>query len=244
MAGFHEISKKGNTKALELFYRVIELDPDFAAAHGMAAWCYSTGKVQGWIIFDQQVIAEARRLAQRAVELGKDDAIALCAGGFALAFAAGETDRAVIFIDRALALNSNLAMAWFASGWVRVFFGEPEIAIQHLASAMRLSPLDPRLYSMQTGTGFAHFLAGRYEEALSWSEKALRAQADWLAAIRLMAASYALGGRVAEAQKAMTHMLEIDPLRRISNLKDISGPFRSEDLSRYEEALRRAGLPD
>jgi adenylate cyclase len=59
-----------------------------------------------------------------------------------------------------------------------------------------------------------------------------------------MAASYALGGRVAEAQKAMTHMLEIDPLRRISNLKDISGPFRSEDLSRYEEALRRAGLPD
>jgi adenylate cyclase len=205
MAGFHEISKKGNTKALELFYRVIELDPDFAAAHGMAAWCYSTGKVQGWIIFDQQVIAEARRLAQRAVELGKDDAIALCAGGFALAFAAGETDRAVIFIDRALALNSNLAMAWFASGWVRVFFGEPEIAIQHLASAMRLSPLDPRLYSMQTGTGFAHFLAGRYEEALSWSEKALRAQPDWLAAIRLMAASYALGGRVAEAQKAMTH---------------------------------------
>ena len=244
MAGFHEISKKGNTEALELFYRAIELDPDFAGAHGMAAWCYSTGKVQGWIIFDQQAIAEASRLAQRAVELGKDDAIALCAGGFALATHAGETDRAVIFIDRALTLNSNLAMAWFASGWARVFLGDLEIAIQHMARAMRLSPLDPRVYSMQTATALAHFFAGRYEEAQSWSEKAVRAQPNWLPAIRIMAASYALGGRVAEAQKTMTRVLEIDPLRRISNLKDISGPFRSEEFAKVEEGLRKAGLPD
>ena len=244
MAGFHELSKKGNTEALRLFYRAIELDPDFAAAHGMAAWCYVIGRVQGWIILDPQAIAEARRLAQRAVELGKDDAIALSAGGFALAVAIREPNRAAIFIDRAVALNPNLAMAWFANGWVRTYVGEPDLAIQHMARAMRLSPFDPRLYSMQTAIGYAHFYAGRYEEALSWSEKAVRAQPNWLPGIKLMAASYALGGRLAEAQKAMTQMLEIDPSRRICNLRDIAGPYRSEDLARVEEGLRKAGLPD
>jgi TolB-like protein len=244
MAGFHEQSKKGNTKALELFYRAIELDPDFAAAHGMAAWCYATGRVQGWIILDPQAIVEARRLAQRAVELGQDDAIALSAGGFALAVAIREPNRAVIFIDRALVLNPNLAMAWFASGWVRAYVGEPDLAIQHMARAMRLSPFDPRLYSMQTGTAYAHFFAGRYEEAVSWSEKAVRAQPNWLVGIRVMVASYALGGRLAEAQKAMTQMLEVDPSRCTSNLRDITGPYRSEDFSRLQEGLRKAGLPD
>ena len=97
---------------------------------------------------------------------------------------------------------------------------------------------------MQAAIAFAHFFAGRYEEAVIWSEKAVRAQPNWLTGIRAMAASYALGGRVAEAQKAMTQMLEIDPLRRIFNLRDVAGPLRSEDFARYEEALRKAGLPD
>jgi hypothetical protein len=59
-----------------------------------------------------------------------------------------------------------------------------------------------------------------------------------------MIASYALGGRLPEAQKAMAQMLEIDPSPRISNLKDVTGPARSEDLAKVEEGLRNAGLPD
>ncbi len=91
---------------------------------------------------------------------------------------------------------------------------------------------------------YAHFFAGRYEEALSWSEKAVRENPTWLSGIRLVAASYALCGQVAEAQKAITKMLEIDPSRRISNLKDLIGQHRSEGVSRLEEGLRKAGLPD
>jgi tetratricopeptide (TPR) repeat protein len=113
-----------------------------------------------------------------------------------------------------------------------------------LARAMRLSPLDPRLNSMQTGTAYAHFLARRYDEAVSWSERAVWTQPNWLAAMRVLAASYALAGRIAEAQKTIARLLEIDPSRRVSNLKDVSGPFRSEDFAKYEEALRKAGLPD
>ena len=64
---------------------------------------------------------------------------------------------AVTFVDRALVLNPNLAGAWYASGWTRLWLGESEVAINHFAHAMRLSPLDPHIIAMQAGTAFASF---------------------------------------------------------------------------------------
>jgi hypothetical protein len=69
-----------------LFNSAIELDPDFAAAYGRAANCCAYARANGWISIIANEIAEVTRLAQRAVELGKDDAIALAASGWALAY--------------------------------------------------------------------------------------------------------------------------------------------------------------
>ena len=66
------------------------------------------------------------RLAQRAVELGKDDAIALADGGYALAYVVHDLGVGAALIDRALVLNSNLAEAWSFGGWVKNWLGEPE----------------------------------------------------------------------------------------------------------------------
>ena len=74
-------SRQANDEALRLFNSAIELDPDFASAYGRAAFCYVIAKANGWISVTPNEIAEVTRLAQRAVELGKDDAIALAAGG-------------------------------------------------------------------------------------------------------------------------------------------------------------------
>jgi hypothetical protein len=85
MASFHQWTKEANIDALSSFSRAIELDPSFASAYGMAARCYTQRKVNGWVTDPVQEVAEATRLARRAVELGKDDAVALCFGGWALA---------------------------------------------------------------------------------------------------------------------------------------------------------------
>jgi TolB-like protein/class 3 adenylate cyclase len=79
-------NRQANDEALRLFNSAIELDPDFASAYGRAAFCYVIAKINGWISDTANAIAEVKRLAQRAVELGKDDATALAAGGNALAF--------------------------------------------------------------------------------------------------------------------------------------------------------------
>src|SRR5262249_21128621 len=116
MASYHQWTREGINEALRLFYRAIELDPDFASAYGMAAFCYARRKAHGWMIERDQEIAEMSRLARRAVELGKDDAVALCTAGHALAHAY-DLQGGAAFIDRALVLNPNLAGAWAYSGW-------------------------------------------------------------------------------------------------------------------------------
>jgi tetratricopeptide (TPR) repeat protein len=150
-------SRQTNDEALRLFNSAIELDADFAAAYGRAASCYVFAKTEGLISVTPNEIAEVTRLAQRAVELGKDDAIALAASGWALAYVVRDLGVAAALIDRALVLNSNLAEAWSCGGWVKNWLGEPESAIERFARAMHLSPLDPRATEMRAGTAHAHF---------------------------------------------------------------------------------------
>jgi TolB-like protein/Tfp pilus assembly protein PilF len=244
MAGVHQFSREGNTEALAHFRRAIELDPDFAAAHGMAARCYAQRKAGGWVTDRQKDIEEASRLARRAVELGRNDAVALAAAGFALADVVDDLNDGNALIEQALALNANLAWAWLFSGWVKISLGQPDAGIEHIARAMRLSPQDPHIFSMQCATASAHLIAGRYAEASSWAEMAVRWKPDFFLARCLAVASAALAGRLAEAQKSMMHLRGIDPALRISNLKDVISYLRPEDFAKWAEGLRMAGLPE
>jgi TolB-like protein len=246
LAGFYQFAnRQANAEALRLFNSAIELDPDFAAAYGRAASCYVTAKFNGWISVTPNEIAEVTRLAQRAVELGKDDAIALAAGGYALVYVVRDLEVGAALVDRALVLNSNLAEAWNFGGWVKTFLGEPETAIERFAHAMRLNPVDPRMSGMRAGTAFAHFFLGRYDEAASWAAMALQDNPDFQPGLRIAAASNAMAGRPEQAHKAAARLRQLNPVLGVSTLKDVLSPYRrAEDLSRYEEALRRAGLPE
>ena len=244
MASFYKLTKEANNEALRLFYEAIELDPAFASACGMTAWCYVWRKVNGWMTDRIQEISEGSRLARRATELGKDDAVALARGGHALGFLVGDLDAGAAFVDRAILLNPNLATAWLLSGLLRWYRGETDLAIEHLARAMRLSPLDPTLYFMRMGTGFAHLLAGRFDDACLWAEKAFYEEPNYLPAAAVTAASHALAGRPEEARQAMERLRQIDPALRISNLKDWFPIRRPEHFSIWAEGLRKAGLPE
>ena len=237
-------SRDGNAEALAMFYRAIELDPEFAAAYGMAARCYSQRKVSGWFVDRAKEVAEAERLARRAALLGKDDAVALSTAGIALAYVVGDLDEGAALIDQAIALNRNLAQVWLYSGWVRTWLGEPETAIEHVTHAMRLSPQDPMTFNMRAAIACAHFFAGRYDEALSWAQMAMHEHDEMLLATSATAASAAVLGRMEEAQRAMARLRELDPDLRLSNLKDFIPLRRPDDVAAWSDALRKAGLPD
>ena len=246
LASAHRMTRESTSEALKLFAKAVELDPDFATAYGAAAFCYVVRKINGWTSDRVQEMAESARFARLAAQLGKDDAIAFAFGGLALGYVAGDLEGAVALVARALALNANLAIAWYASGTVRAFRGgEPDVAIEHLARAMRLSPRDPFMFTMQGVTAFAHFMAGRYEEAAAWAEKAFWERPNILATLRIAAASNALAGRLDKAQEAVARALELDPDMRLSNLKERIGIFgQPHDYANYAGALRKAGLPE
>jgi len=136
MAAVHLWTREANNEALTHFHRAIELYPNYASAYGMAARCYSQRKASGWTTDRVREIAEAARLAHRAAALGRNDPVALCTAGLALANVVGDVDNGAALIDRAVMLNPNLAWAWLFSGWVKVLLGEPEVAIERFARAM------------------------------------------------------------------------------------------------------------
>jgi TolB-like protein/class 3 adenylate cyclase/tetratricopeptide (TPR) repeat protein len=242
-ASLHQGTEAAVSEALQLFYKAIELDAEFASAYGMAAWCYVVRKTNGWMRDLVKEVAETKRLAKRATESGRDDAVALCWGGYALAYVANDVDAGLAFIDLALGLNPNLSAAWNFSGWVRIFLGEHQSAIDRFERALRLSPRDPTVFHMRTGIAYANLLLGHYDKASSAARDALRDQ-TWLGGLRVLAASEALAGHVEQARDAVQRLLQSDPAMRISNLRDRISPLRPEDFAKYVDGLRKAGLPE
>lgn len=244
MAAVHRWDREANAEALSNLYRAIELDPGFAPAYALAARCYAQRRANNWVSDRLSDIAEATRLARRAIDLGKNDAMVLCNAGFALADVADEVEDGIAYIDRAIALNPNLALAWHFRGWVKMSLGDPETAIQSLLHAMRLSPQDSHIMTMYAAMAWTNLNAGRYDEAFSWAEMAVREKPTILVTTSVAAASAALAGRHAEARKMMQRLREAAPMLRLSNLKDVVSYLRPKDFEKWVDGLRKAGLPD
>jgi TolB-like protein/Tfp pilus assembly protein PilF len=243
MARFHQSTRASISDALHLFRQAIKLDPDYAAAFGMAAWCYVRRKGSRWAIDREQEISEATPLIRRALELGRDDAVALSAAGYALAYVVGDLEQGAAFLDQAVATNGNLAAALSLCGWPKLWLGDLDAANKLQARAMRLSPRDPQAFLMEAATSMAHFCAGRYNEASAWAIRAFGHQPNFIMSMAALAASDAQGGRINNARKTMMRMRELDSTLRVSSLKDWT-PFRQSEYSaRWAKSLQSAGLP-
>jgi TolB-like protein len=240
VSNFHKGGREDISEALRLFLKAVELDDNFSSAYGMAAWCYVRRKVNGWLDNESVESLHAVQIAERAVECGKDNADALTCGGIAIGIF-GDPDRGTALIDRAQALNPNLAKAWHLSGWSRGFIGQPDLAVQHLERAMRLSPVDPQRPGMQAAIAAAHFVAGRFDVSASLARSAMLEQPNNFLATIVAAAANAMTGNLDVARSAMAQARKLDPnFRKIEDRL----PYRQpESLALWKAALDKAALP-
>lgn len=240
LAGWNRWTKEGNAEALGHFYAAIEKDRDYSTPYGLAASCHFFAKVNSWQSdFDEKEIS---RLVDKAADIGIDDPVALSWAGHVHAFFFKDVARALSLVERALDLDVNLATVWQRSGWVRGYAGDPDGAIESLNNAIRLDPLDPRAFLTQTAMAFAHFIAGRDDDAAEWAAKALRLKPNWHPALRVMLASNGMRGRFDEARVALGAYLRTDP---DVSLAKICGfyPLREEaHRQRLIQGLRKAGV--
>jgi TolB-like protein len=245
-AAIHRISLAKNQEALRLLYKAIEINASYGAAYGLAAWCCQLQKVLGWVRPDAPVVNEGIRLAYLAAETGKDDPEALWMAGQGIALLAGEMEHGLALIDKSIYLNPNSASAWMSAGTVRTYRGDTERALECLDEARRLNPVDPLAQYHWIGVARALFFAGRYDEALAATEKALHEQAGYAPALRMRAATCGLLGRAAEGNEIVRRLLAVNPDASVSRLRDyhrVSMCRIPAALEAYLEGLRRSGLP-
>src|SRR5258708_10002865 len=188
------LTRQGNEDALRLARQAILLDPNFAAAYGVALLCYSQRKDEALITDDD--VTEGKKYALRAIEVGADDAFALTRAAHFFGYILKEVGTADVIADQAIAVNPNLSEARRVRGNISDYLGQHELAIEQFHYAMRLNPLDPQIYKVELGLAMANFYLRRFEIASSWATKSLALQKNYFTALRYAMISYAMLGRI------------------------------------------------
>ncbi|MGH6715546.1 MAG: adenylate/guanylate cyclase domain-containing protein, partial [Bradyrhizobium sp.] len=237
------LAHRGTSNSLELFRKAIERDKGFAAAHAMAAFVLMVQQGRSGSPLPDSMRNEAIELAEQAIRLGREDAAVLARSAHVLCYLAHQYDRAALLTDEAVALNSNLAVAWHSRGWVALMSVMPNPAIESFQRMVRLSPLDPLINLARCGICFAHFQASRYEEGFEMAKTLIQMEPSAHSAGAYIVNAIALG-HIPEATAAAARLLEREPAFRVPFARDIF-PMRTDEIkAKVAAALREAGVPD
>jgi adenylate cyclase len=221
----------------------IALDPALGRAYVVHAMCEVWDVLNNRSDDPAKTLESAHANARKAVDLDPRDAEAHTILGMVALFMRRH-DAAERQLERAVALNPNLALAFMLGGGFWALSGEPEKAHAYLKEALRLNPRDPINYWVYAFFGLAEFSAGRYDEAIAWARKAVQIYPDFPSAHRLLTASHALLGHMDEARAALQPLFRIVPDSSIARTRAGAPWKKPEDGERWLDALRRAGMPE
>ncbi len=227
-------------KAVPLLEKALALEPSYAGAHGLLAWCHEILFVRAGLKEENRVAAISH--ARAAITNGRDDATALALGAFATGMVEHNRATAIEAFERALALSPSSAFTLFLGCIVMAYGGEAERAIDWGTRALRVSPIDRLAYTAQHVIALAHFLRGRYAEAESYARRAIQSNPSFSVAHSLLAAILAKLGRIEDAKMAAMQVLALQPSFSSSGTCTALGivPVLAEPLA---QAWREAGLP-
>lgn len=240
----YEFTQESLAEALRCLKQALAIDPCYAAAMALAALCHAGRRNQGWIDPVDPNVAEAVELAERAVELGYDDANVLLMSAWATWRLTPNLLRAKDLADRALILNPNSATALAIGGWADTLMGNPNKGLELLTRAERLSPQDPRGWFIAAGMAFAEFQNGQFETAKMWANKALVQNPRYSIALRFLAASLAKSGEADRAKTVIRQVLSLEPDLTLTKLRARLQHINERVWMQFAEGLRLAGLPD
>ena len=229
-------------QAIALLKKSLAIDPGYAPAKALIGFSRVHQSSHGGSPVSEADAAEAVALVKEALEVGKDDPDKLWMAAFTLLILTGERDIAATAIDRALTLNPNSAHAWTARGFASLT--QPGLAIEAFQRAMRLNPLDRLGRAFTAGIAAAHVVAGRYEQALDWANRTLRAE-RYTFALRVKAVACAQLHRIDDAREALSQLLELQPWYTVTRARVFySRIFGPEIAAVFVDGLRKAGLPE
>jgi adenylate cyclase len=212
-------------EALSLLEQAIARDPRYGPALAWAAFCYLRLLSDGRSGDREADRRKGADFARQALEVASDDPGTLANAAQALAYFGEDIGAMMALVDRALALNPSYARGWHISGYLRLLAGQPDIAIEHIETALRLSPR-ARVGMSLNNIGYAHLVSRRFDEAVPKLLLAIQEDPSNPHPYRYLAACYAHMGRLDDAR---------DIVRRLRAITSVVIPVAS-----VPRALRNA----
>jgi adenylate cyclase len=220
-------------------------DPNFAMPVAWAARWHSLNIGQGWTTSRAEDAAKAVALATRAIELDRDNALALATFGHLKSYLFHDWESGLIYLERALVACPNHSLAWILSSATLSYVGRSTEAIQHAEQALRLSPFDQSLFYYYQIFNSAYYVHGDYEEAVKWGRMSVNENPTYTAGYRFLAAALVALGRADEARSVAAELMRLEPDFQVSVYAETRQPFREPRLkARFLEHLLGAGLPE
>jgi adenylate cyclase len=210
LAHWVPFDKNRISRALDLLGEAIERDPHYGPALALAAHCHQWLEVNGWTEDAEATRHASIDLARRALLSGPNDPNVLALAGLLLGYWGEDIEVSLALIDRCLTLNPSFARGWHYSALLRVFAGQPDLALEHFETHLRLSPRERRATDLN-GIGEAYFFSGRFDEAVAALLASLETSPSFPVTYRVLASCYAHMGRLDEAREMVSRLRAITP---------------------------------
>jgi len=235
LAAFYPITKEGLIEALGLLEQAIAIDRHYGPALAWAAICHRRLVEDGWAEEPETSRRKASDLARQALQAGENDPGTLANAAIVLAYFGEDIGAMIGLVDRALTLNPSFARGWYVSGVLRLWAGEPDLAIEHVETSLRLSPRE-RMGTPLFVLGMAYLFKRRFDEAAAKLLLSIQDDPGHTPSYRFLAACYAHMGRLDEARAIVARLRAITPQIVPTDL-----PWRHpEDREHFLSGLRLA----
>jgi len=211
LAAFYPITKDRLVEALGLLEQAITIDPHYGPALSWAANCHMRLVSDGWAEDPAISRRKAIDLARQALDAREKDPGTVAPAAFVLAYFGEDIGAMIALVDRALAINPSFARGCLLSGVLRLWAGQPDLAIKHVETSLRLSPREPMGQPLFV-IGGAYFFKRQFDEAVPKLLLAIQDNPGAPAAYRTLAACYAHMGRLDDARATVAKLRAITPV--------------------------------
>ena len=221
LATINRQTRERTLEALRLLNQAIAIDRHYGPALGWAAHCQMRFNINGWTDEPETARRKAIDLAGQALQVGGNDPESLVNAAFVLARFDADIGSLIALVDGALALNPSFALGWVHSGILRLWAGQPDTAIEHVQTSLRLSPRE-RQGTPLGAIGQAYFFKRQFDEAAANLLLAIQHDPGFPIPYRVLAACYAHMGRLQEARGIVARLRTItsEVVPNLSYLRD------------------------
>lgn len=235
-------------KAIEYFSKAVKIDPNYSRASAALGYTYQMITNLGFheaLDFHERY---ARRMAhfflKRAMKKPTFESYSLAA---TIEIYLRHYKEAIAFAEKGLSITPNDPEGNLGLGWILIFSGRPEEGIKYLNKALRLDPNpNPQTFnSTMLWLGVAKFSMGQLDKAIEYITMGQENNPELKRFSCIIAASYALLGKINEAKQALDTFLALYPKGVHPDIQELyhAWPFSDvEVFDRLAKGLVMAGL--